>query len=520
MEKQKPGIKRATDFLLNIVRPKCCDGLLPSIRMLAKSSGVSFVTMWKTVKLLTESGQITNGPDGNRFALDSERNRTVDADVAISESYSFSENEIHIGIQQSITDKLYKDIVSGRFTTNEKLPSCKEMQLLYGVSFTTLKKSLSLLVEEQILEHRSNGYYIPSLTGSTGHARIVAIGCGWESGKIWVDYQDKNYFRTVESECIRMNVQLDVVVHYRNLGRLQFSHSATSKEYDLEDRTILGYIFIVANLDSNPEEVLERLVRLRRNVAVLDVVGGWNIPQCARGNRHVQFFTTTASQLPAKRVAQYLLSKKHQKIAFFSPFHKALWSKRRLITLDEMFSRAGFSDGVLKFVHDKFAYQWDYLNKNEQNEDLRGLISEYTQWKKETRGTVFKKFGNSGYNIVKYITEWNCASNEIYEKMRPLFEKALDDKSISAWVMANDFTATMAIDYLKERSVKIPENLSVISFDNTIDAMEYQLTSYDFNNSGIISVILRFILAPHTVKKGRKDGCIEVDGALVVRRSG
>jgi DNA-binding LacI/PurR family transcriptional regulator/DNA-binding transcriptional regulator YhcF (GntR family) len=520
MEKQKPGIKRASDFLLNIVRPKCNDGLLPSIRMLAKSSGVSFVTMWKTVKSLTESGLIVNGPEGNRFAHDSEKRTDLVATTNVNELCDFSEKEIHLGIQQSITDKLYKDIVSGRFTANEKLPSCKELQLLYGVSFTTLKKSLSILVEEQILEHRSNGYYIPSLTGSTGHARIVAIGCGWESGKIWVDYQDKNYFRAIESECIRMNVQLDVVVHYRNLGRLQFVHSATGKEYDLENRTILGYIFIVANLDSNPDEVLERLVRLRRNVAVLDVVGGWNIPQCARGNRLIQFFTTTASQLPAKRVAQYLLSKGHKKVAFFSPFHKALWSKRRLLILSEMFSRAGFSDCVTGFVHDSFAYQWDYLNKNDQNEDLRGVISEYNQWKKEASGTVFKKFGNLGYNIVKYITESNCASSEIYEKMKPLFDSALEDRTITAWVMANDFTATMGIDYLKERTVKIPEDLAVISFDNTLDAMEYQLTSYDFNNYGIISLILRFILAPHTVKKGRKDACIEVDGALVVRRSG
>jgi DNA-binding LacI/PurR family transcriptional regulator len=230
-------------------------------------------------------------------------------------------------------------------------------------------------------------------------------------------------------------------------------------------------------------------------------------------------FTTTASQLPAKRVAQYLLSKGHKHVGFFSPFHKALWSERRLSIIDEMFSRAGYTDGVVPFVHDKYAYQWDYLNKNEQYEDLRALIGQYNQWKKEASGTVFKKFGTSGYNIAKYITEWNCASSEIYEHMEPLFEKASEDRSITAWVMANDFTATMGMDYLKEKNVKIPQELSVISFDNTIDAMEYQLTSYDFNNYGIITLILRFILAPHTVKKGRKDGCIEVDGALVVRRS-
>jgi DNA-binding LacI/PurR family transcriptional regulator len=103
--------------------------------------------------------------------------------------------------------------------------------------------------------------------------------------------------------------------------------------------------------------------------------------------------------------------------------------------------------------------------------------------------------------------------------MKPLFEKALRDRSITAWVMANDFAATMAIDYLKGCNIKIPDDLSIISFDNTLDAMEYQLTSYDFNNHGIISLILRFILAPQTLKPERMGGFLEVDGALVIRRS-
>ena len=60
--------------------------------------------------------------------------------------------------------------------------------------------------------------------------------------------------------------------------------------------------------------------------------------------------------------------------------------------------------------------------------------------------------------------------------------------------IANDFSATIAIDYLKELNIRVLEDLSIISFDNTLDAMEYQLTSFDFNNQGIISIILRFIL--------------------------
>lgn len=518
MEKQKPGIRRACEYISSIGQ-KNGTSILPPIRSLAQSAGVSFVTMWKAVKHLHENGSIISSPEGNRLALKEGANSEIATGETEDKFEEFSKGENSGSSRNYVADKLYKDIVTGRFTGNDRLPSCKELQRIYGVSFAKLKKSLDVLTEQQIIEPHTNGYYIPSLTGNTGHAKIVAIGCGWEDGKIWVDHQDKNYFRALESECIRMNIQLDVVVYYRNQGRLRFAHTASRKDYDLSDQSILGYIFIVANLDSTPEEVLEKLDALKRNVAVLDVIGGWKIPRCARGNRMIQFFTATASVIPAKRVAQYLLGKGHRRIAFFSPFHRALWSQRRFDTISEMYSRAGITDGVVPFVSPNYAYQWDYLKNHVHQEDLRSLINQYTEWKKEANGTILKKFGNLGYNIVKYLTEWNCASGEIYEKMKPLFNKALDNKTITAWVMANDFAATIAIDYLKERNLRVPEDISIISFDNTMDAMEYHLTSYDFNNQGIINMILRFILAPHTIKPGYTGRCIEVDGTLVVRRS-
>ena len=518
MKKQRPGIKRASEYILSL-RGSGDQNVLPSIRTLAKNADVSFVTMWKALQQLEQEGKLYSVSSGNRRFAFQEKSETVAVEKETENKPERDEVLDRANNWQYVTRRLYKDVVSGRFSGGEKLPSCKELQLIYNVSFATLKKALTTLVDERIIDATTGGYSIPPFTNSTGHAKIVAIGCGWEDGKIWVDYQDKNYFRVLESECIRMNIQLDVIVHFRHKDRLHFVHTASRKEYDLNDRSILGYIFIVANLESNPEEVLERLIRIRRNVAVLDVVGGWNIPRLAKGNRQVQFFTATASLLPAKRVAQYLLSIGHRKIGFFSPFHKALWSQRRLSTLEEMFHKAGYTFGVVPFIYEEYAYQWDYLQKQEYHDDLRTLVDEYTEWKKEAHGKFLKRFGNLGYSISRYITEWNCASGEIYEKMTSLFDEALRDKEITAWVMANDFAATIAMDYLKNRGVDIPEDVSVVSFDNTLDAMEYQLTSYDFNNHGIITMMLRFILATHTIIPVRKAGCIEVDGTLVVRRS-
>ena len=141
------------------------------------------------------------------------------------------------------------------------------------------------------------------------------------------------------------------------------------------------------------------------------------------------------------------------------------------------------------------------------------------EWKEKAHLKFFRKFGNIGYSISKYLTEWNCATGEIHHKMAPLFKKALSDKSLTVWLVANDYAATLALDYLKEKKVKVPEDISVIAFDNTLDAMEYQLTSYDFNNSGIINSMLRYILSPSTFFTSRINEVIEADGSIVERRS-
>jgi len=61
--------------------------------------------------------------------------------------------------------------------------------------------------------------------------------------------------------------------------------------------------------------------------------------------------------------------------------------------------------------------------------------------------------------------------------------------------------------------------MSVISFDNSIEAMEYQLTSYDFNNNAIMNLMLRYILSPSSLPLTERNKVMEVDGMLVERLS-
>lgn len=511
MMKRKPGLDKAVLFLVESIRSKNIRDRLPSIRLLANKAEVSFVTMWKAIQDLKSKGIIR---DNNEIAgydkLPEYRECTSPAQQELLDSNA---------LWEKIKALIKKDILCGRYSPGIPLPSCKEMQSIYRISFPTIKRALKALASEDIIKVHKKGYIVPLLTMNTRTARVVALGCGWEDAKIWTDYQDKEYFRLLESACIQSKVALDVVVYFRQNGQLCFIHSATRQPYNLKNDSILGIAYIVANLELKPEEVLAELTLLKKPIAILDVVGGWNIPAFSFANRYLQFFTATTSLQPARQAAKYLLSHGHTTIAYISPFHKALWSKRRLQGVNQIYIDAGHPGGVVPFCQNKYAYQWDYLQHLEKQEDILAFIDEYNRWKEYAHSKLFRKFGNISYSISKYLTQQNCASGEIFQKMTPLFANALKNKDITAWLMANDYSATLAIDYLKEQKIKVPEEMSVIAFDNSIEAMEYQLTSFDFNNNAIMNLMLRYILSPSSLPLSERNKVMEVDGMLVERLS-
>jgi DNA-binding transcriptional regulator YhcF (GntR family) len=507
MVHRKPGVEKALEYIKRGMLAGKLTDQLPGIRSLAREAKVSYVTMWRAANKLKQK-RIPARQGADAAAGDSDGRPAGAGPESMYESK-------HL-LWQKIKNRLKKDILSGAYPPGQALPSCKELRNRYGVSYRTFKKSLDALTSEEIIRPFKKGYMIPAIIASESTGRVVALGCGWEDGRIWADFQDKHYFRILESECIQSRISLDVVVYYKENDRVRFIHSATGKPYDLASENILGIIYFIANLQVDPREILGALSPLQKPVAVLDVIGFLAASGIPQVSRLMRFFTTTASPVAPQTVAQYLLGLGHTRIAFVSPFHKAPWSKIRHQACASIYRDAGFDGGVEPFVVDRFAYQWDYLQHQGKKTDLQTLIGRYI---KRDKPGFSGTFGSLQYGLSKYLTDWNCAAGTIFATMRPLFENALRDPRITAWVMANDFAATLAIDFLKEKNIRAPEDISIIAFDNSLDAMEYQITTYDFNCSGIVTMMLRYVLTPSTVPIGRRGRLVEVEGRIVVRRS-
>jgi DNA-binding LacI/PurR family transcriptional regulator/DNA-binding transcriptional regulator YhcF (GntR family) len=515
--KKKPGLQKAIQFINTQIASGEFTRQFPSIQLLAKAADVSFVTMWRAVDQLRKNGVLVQVGKKGRYTPADQAGQAPDGTIAGPACQSV---ECSVPLWEKVMSQLRKDILTGRYSFGVPLPSIKDLRNSYSISFPTLKKSLDRLWAEGILVTHRRGYAVPPFSKSKSSVRIAAIGCGWEDGTLWVDYQDKNYFRILEAECIKLKISLDIVVYYEKNNKLYFIDSISRKPYDFSDHNLLSAMFIVANLEISPEEVLRHLVQFKKPVAVLDVVGGWDLSSRTSGSNYVQLFTATTSHVPPREVGRFLLSLGHTTVAFISPFHKARWSKQRYADVRQVYTDAGFPGKVLPFVFDQFCYQWNYLQEGYENvNDIKTLIADYNKGQTRADPEIFRKFANIKYALSRYLTEWNCATGEIYHRMIPLFEKTLANKNITAWVMANDYSAMLAIDYLKEKKVPVPEALSIISFDNTPDAVEYQLTSYDFNHSGAISLMLNYAIRPSIIPKPQRGKIIELEGTIIERRS-
>lgn len=60
-----------------------------------------------------------------------------------------------------LVDIIKSDIISGKFQTNEKLPSVREFALMYSVNPNTIQKALQILEDEKLITtDRTNGKYV------------------------------------------------------------------------------------------------------------------------------------------------------------------------------------------------------------------------------------------------------------------------------------------------------------------------------------------------------------------------
>ena len=75
-----------------------------------------------------------------------------------------------------LVDYIKSDIISGKFKTNEKLPSVREFALMYSVNPNTIQKALQILEDEKLITtDRTNGKYISKSSKQIENNKLKTI---------------------------------------------------------------------------------------------------------------------------------------------------------------------------------------------------------------------------------------------------------------------------------------------------------------------------------------------------------
>jgi DNA-binding transcriptional regulator YhcF (GntR family) len=513
-ESEKPALAIACEYLRaaaaeyrekNVRR-------MPPLRELARHSGVSLKTMWKAAQECKEEGVITiiHGQGISPFPPSAQKKPI--------EVPSDEERNEQTGKNQkwhAVAATFRRDILNGRYPPDGSLPKHKELQNRYGVSFKTLSKALKALVGEGTLKIEAGRYRIPPVPVPHQHAKIVLIGHGNEPGRVSLETpRSQQFLRTLEEEITHHNLSLEIVVYNDHHDEPVFLSTRQGATPELpDDEWALGYIVWTVNVLDVPRYV-NKIRRSKKPAAFLVEDGSKQIPSSIQSKRGYRSFMLGCTPRAGHDIARFLIRRGHRHVAYISPVHKSQWSAVRYQGLREAFEAAEIPGGVSLFSLSDIEDVYEFQEKFTSGTLNRILDTLHKAILPALPALDLEELEPLRIAIGKFMRNKSLSA-----PLSHLFDEAVSDPSITAWVTANDFFALLALEYLQSNYIDVPKRISVIGFDDTFDAFLHECTSYNFNIPSLVRAMLRHVLHRNYHPLGKGDEPIELDGMIIERKT-
>jgi DNA-binding LacI/PurR family transcriptional regulator/DNA-binding transcriptional regulator YhcF (GntR family) len=408
---------------------------------------------------------------------------------------------------QKIRARIEQDIIAGRFFTSDELPSMRELMKLYGVSFQLIRKVAGALASEGVIERYKGKFKIKKPEASHRYASILLAGPGFPSGKMSFyqeRFRDANH--QMEKDCNAANITF---VHW---GLHPENHEEFYRLLK-SGRNFIGYVVWSNRLGPDEaRELVETISKSGKPVAIIDEQVDFVLPESLRDEAHIRIFSI-AGRSAGRQVVRLLFNLGHRHIAYVSPFHKHPWSVYRLAGMTETARDVGFDSAVSALTVDSFDAESAPLG-DALKEKIASLTREFDPL--IIRQTErFVPIVNGIHDFTRDVFFIEATRQRVW----PLLEQVLARHPVTAWIGANDNIATLAIDYLRREGKRIPRDMAVVGFDDSHLAYEYDMTSYNFDFSGIGRKAFTFIIHPAHRYFQQGGQRIECEGIIVERAS-
>jgi len=474
---------------------------LPGIREMAARAHVSPVTMWKAVRTLSREGLLQTVPERRVLVARPDTRGPEPAGAPRLPPPACPR-------WQELRDEIARDLLALRFSTAAALPSAKELCASYGVGRLTLGRALRALVVERRLEREGHGFR-PRLSRARSREATIVFLAEQPGGDVLTDLAPRSLdlWRALEERC-----------HARGLrfwAQPAGEHLAVARRGTAGPPEVIGYV--VRNLDLAPEvaeRLLSRLATLGRPVALVDEVGVPSEREWACRNSRFRTFAIAHSDRAGRDVGERLRDLGHRRVAVFSPFGRAAWSRNRLRGVTDAL-RDARPGGALELVSDHFP----------DDDALRDAIARAPGHRLLLgRTDRFRRVLDPGRPAAPNTslpdpTFQTFVADAVTGRLRPLFERALAEGRATAWVGVNDTVALAALRFLREAGLRAPRDVSVVGFDNTDDALRSGLASYDFNLGALADALVEHVLGWRTRSGRDRAPVVEIPGSLIERLS-
>lgn len=485
---------------------------LPPLREMVSRSGISYVTLHRALKALIAQGAVFSVARGGYV---------ITGMPSIPEPPPEPSPPTpplkRIPRRQHVARQIIHDMTTGRLPARGRLPSCKQLCGRYGTSYSTLQEALHLLVQWDVIRPYGRGYDI-SRPARPASSSCVYLLAPWDEMSALAGYTPRTlqFLWEIEQECRRAGLMLRVCSYRRATVEVPwFDGSARDILQQHRDSNVLGYVALTSGSKSSPvfHQVLDLLIRSQKPVGIMDEMGWAPEKNLPRGRFRI--FHTGHGSAPGLEVGRYLIRLGHRHIAFFGDLEHNGPALDRYNGINEAMAEAGLSTRCVSIGLERQITEEERRKVSRTERMLTRM--------KDAMERFETQLDEVGDDIIRPAYPYTLPGIRALHRgskavlCKPRFEEALSDRRLTAWVCYSDQHATAALHFLQNSRVPVPQELSVVGFDNTSEASLNGLTSYSFNIPGVVRAIVDHILKGET--RRTRAYVQQIPGFIAVRQS-
>ena len=368
---------------------------------------------------------------------------------------------------EDLAERLCEEIRQGLHPWNIDLPSIKEFAVRWKCHPQTASKALDIAVRTHQLERhgRTHRPVRPRTRRAARAPTLLCIGTADAEGRFRMDTdRESDFWRDLGFQAAQSGISLKRRPWIRGGIR--------------PDLSTVGVVASTWHCQE-PGELCRELERLLLQGCVWaeEFTQHDNALRDTRIRFHEQGYLKGIGALTAR----HLLELGHSRFAYISPWHASRWSGNRLQGIqEEVESRGGSVDA---FCLGGLSV-WDRLAPAYSDP---GLHADFPD-------SLLARLVEGSSLPIREQAIRELGMNRIHGDSIPLLEAALASGA-TAWIAANDLCALHALAWLRERGVDVPGRISLAGFDDTVEALRADLTSYRFGSDSMARAMIRQILS-------------------------